>query len=146
MRPTAGDVSTGTVLFTDIIDSTSTRVKLGEETATRVFARHGRLLRAAARSHRALFTRGKGDGIMAVFASAAAALKAALAIEYAVAAENRDSSIPFEIRLGISSGDIEWTSDDIDGLPVVEAARLCAVSSARQVLCSELVVRLSCGR
>jgi class 3 adenylate cyclase len=140
------DLTTGTVLFTDVVDSTATRIRLGEEAADKLFARHDRQLRAVVRVNRVRLVRSVGDGIMAVFDSATSALRAATAIQQAVLSENRRSPVPLEIRSGLSSGDIVWTADDIQGLPPVEAARLAAVAHAGQILCSDLCVRLAFGR
>lgn len=146
MSHRAGRLTTATVLFTDVVDSTSTRIRLGEEAADQLFARHDRLLRAVARVHRVAFIRSVGDGIMAVFDSATSAFMAATAIEHAVAAENRRSPVPIEIRTGLSSGDVIWTSDDIQGMPPVEGARLASAAHGGQILCSDTSVRLAFGR
>src|SRR5690349_1348864 len=124
MGRSTGDITTATVLFTDVVDSTATRIRLGEEAADALYLRHARLLRAVVRAHRAVFTKSVGDGIMAVFDSATNAFKAAMAIGHAVAAENRRSTDAVDVRTGLGSGDVIWTEDDIQGLPPVEAARL----------------------
>jgi class 3 adenylate cyclase len=146
MSPRAGKLTTATVLFTDIVDSTSTRIRLGEEAADQLFARHDRVLRAVARVHRVAFIKSIGDGIMAVFDSATSAFMAATAIEHAVAAENRRSPVAIEIRSGLSSGDVIWTADDVQGLPPIEAARLASAAHSAQILCSDTSVRLAFGR
>jgi class 3 adenylate cyclase/tetratricopeptide (TPR) repeat protein len=141
-----GDLTTATVLFTDVVDSTATRIRLGEEPADRLYARHDRQLRAVVRVNRVCFIKSVGDGIMAVFDSATAALRAAAAIQHAVAAENRRSPVSVEIRSGLSSGDVIWTADDVQGLPPVEAARLASAAHSGQTLCSDVSVRLAFGR
>jgi class 3 adenylate cyclase len=141
-----GALTTGTVLFTDVVDSTATRIRLGEEVADRLFARHDRQLRAVVRVNRVRLVRSVGDGIMAVFDSATAALRAATAIQQAVAADNRRNPVAVEIRTGLSTGDILWTADDIQGLPPVEAARLASTAQAGQILCSDMCMRLALGR
>ena len=146
MADPVNELTTATILFTDVVDSTTTRTMLGEEHADRVFARHSRLLRDIVRAHRTEFVKSVGDGVMAVFQSATNGLRAAAAIQRAVDAENSRSATALEVRGGLSSGDIVWTEDDIDGLPAVEAARLAAAAAGGQVLCSELTARLAFGR
>ena len=146
MARSTGDITTATVLFTDVVDSTATRIRLGEEAADALYLRHARLLRAVVRAHRVVFTKSVGDGIMAVFDSATNAFKAAVAIGHAVTAENRRAADAVEVRTGLSSGDVIWTEDDIQGLPPVEAARLAARATGGQILCSELSARLAFGR
>ncbi|HEX9259418.1 MAG TPA: AAA family ATPase, partial [Acidimicrobiales bacterium] len=144
--PARSGVSTATVLFTDVIDSTPKRIQLGEAAADQVFADHDRMLRAVARAHRAAFVKGVGDGVMAVFDSAAAALAAGVAIERAVQEDNRIGRVPLEIRVGLSAGDVSWHGDDVHGLPVVEASRLCASARAGEMLCAAIAAHLAFGR
>jgi class 3 adenylate cyclase len=141
-----GTVTTATILFTDIVDSTQARIRLGEELADRHFRRYDQLIRAIARAHGSMFERSLGDGMMAVFESATAGLDAITAIEHAVATENEQAVDPVTIRAALSAGDVLWTEDDVRGLPAIEAARLVAAAQRDQVLCTDLVRRLARGR
>jgi class 3 adenylate cyclase len=144
--PRPGTLSTATVLFTDVVDSTATRTRLGEELADDHFRRYDRLLRAVSASHEAMFVKGLGDGLMVLFSSATVALDAIVAIEYAIGSENEQAIAPVVIRGALSVGDVYWTEDDVSGLPIVEAARLVGVAHGGQVLCTDLVRRLAQGR
>lgn len=141
-----GTLTTATVLFTDVVGSTRTRARLGEELADDHFRRHGLLLRAFAATHGSMFVKGLGDGFMALFTSATAALDATVAIEQAIDSENEQAIAPVTIRAALSVGDVSWMDEDVSGLPIVEAARLVAVAHGGQVLCSDLVRRLAQGR
>jgi class 3 adenylate cyclase len=141
-----GTLTTVTVLFTDMVGSTSTRTRLGEELADEHFRRHDRLLRAVAVAHGSMFVKGLGDGLMALFDSATVALDATVAIEQAVSSENDQTIAPVSIRAALSAGDVRWLDGDVSGLPVVEAARLVAAAHGGQVLCTDLVRRLAQGR
>ncbi len=141
-----GTLVTATVLFTDVVGSTAMRTSLGEELADRHFRRHERLLRAVATAHGSIFAKGLGDGFMALFGSATAALDASVAIEQAIDGENEHTITPVSIRAALSTGDVSWTEDDVSGLPIVEAARLVDVAHGGQVLCTDLVRRLAQGR
>lgn len=54
-----------TILFTDLVDSTAQRVRLGEEAAETLRASHDRLLAAAVAAHHGTVAKHVGDGIMA---------------------------------------------------------------------------------
>ena len=141
-----GTLSTATVLFTDVVGSTVMRTSLGEELADDYFRRHEQLLRAVAAAHGSIFVKGLGDGLMALFASATAALDASVAIEQEIDNENEHAMTPVTIRAALSAGDVCWMDHDVSGLPIVEAARLVGVASGGQVLCTDLVRRLAQGR
>ena len=141
-----GTLTTATVLFTDVVGSTRTRTSLGEELADDHFRRHEQLLRALAAAHGAIFVKGLGDGLMALFSSATVALEASAAIEQAVEGENEYAVAPLAVRAALSAGDVYWTDDDVSGLPILEAARLVEVAHGGQVLCTDLVRRLAQGR
>ncbi len=141
-----GTLTTATVLFTDIVGSTITRTRLGEELADDHFRRYDQLLRAVVAAHESMFVKSLGDGLMALFASATVALDATVAIEHAIDAENEQAIAPVAIRAALSAGDVCWTEEDVSGLPVVEAARLVAIAHGGQVLCTDLVKRIAQGR
>lgn len=141
-----GTLTTATILFTDVVDSTSTRTRLGEELAERHLRHYDQLIRAVATVHGSVFNRSLGDGLMAVFESATAALDAVTAIQYAVAAEKDQAVEAIAMRAALSAGDVRWAEDDVRGLPTVQAARLLAAARGDQVLCTDLVQRLAQGR
>lgn len=142
-RPAPGSVTTSTVLSTDIVGSTETRIRLGEERADRHFGNAYRLLLSVATVSGATFTRSLGDGLLAVFDSVMAGMNAALAVERELAAENRRAAEPIAIRTALSVGDLKWTESDVEGLPLNEAARLVGMAAGGQVLCTDTVRRLS---
>lgn len=103
----SGDVgpSTARVLFTDLLGSTETRARLGEEAADELRRRHDRLLADAVETNRGRVVKGLGDGLMATFAGAADALATAVAIQRALHRHNRaagDAS-RFDVRIGLSA-------------------------------------------
>jgi class 3 adenylate cyclase len=136
--------STATVLFTDLVGSTETRSTLGDEAADELRRRHDRLITTAVEANRGRVVKGLGDGVMAVFAGAADAVAAAVAIQQAFDRLNRASGGRFEVRIGLSAGDVSFEDGDCFGTPVVEAARLCATSQGGQILAAE-VVRVLAG-
>ena len=85
-----------------------------------------------------------GDGVMATFSAAVDAVAAAVAIQQAVDAHNRRQRPErFEVRVGISVGDVTFDGDDCFGLPVIEAQRLEAAADGGKILCAEIVRHLA---
>ena len=85
-----------------------------------------------------------GDGVMAVFASAADALSCAVAVQQAIARESGRHEAPLRVRVGVSAGDVAEEDGDYHGTPVVEAARLCNAASGGQIVAAD-VVRVLAG-
>jgi class 3 adenylate cyclase/tetratricopeptide (TPR) repeat protein len=133
------------VLFTDLVGSTELRGRLGEEAADELRRRHDQLLAQAVEANNGQVVKGLGDGIMATFGGAADAVAAAVAIQQAVDRLNRSgtSSVPFELRIGLSAGDVSFEDDDVHGTPVIEASRLCAAADGGEILAAELVRALA---
>jgi hypothetical protein len=134
------------VLFTDLVGSTELRARLGEDAAEGVRRAHQRLLAHAVATHSGTLVRDLGDGILATFVGAAEAVAAAVAIQQAIEGSNRHTSTPLAVRIGVSAGDVTWDGADPHGMPVVEAARLCAAAQGSQILVSEVVRTLARGR
>ena len=137
----SGRVATATVLFTDLAGSTAQRVALGDDAADELLALHDRLLREAIVGHRGRVIKSTGDGVMAVFAAAADAVGAGVAIQQAAERHNQggDERHRLSIRIGVSAGDVQFVSEDCQGIPVVEAARLEAASTPDEIWVSDLV-------
>jgi class 3 adenylate cyclase/tetratricopeptide (TPR) repeat protein len=140
MADAARRIGTRSVLFTDLVSSTRLRVELGEEGADALRRTHDALLRDAVIACNGAVVKGLGDGIMATFESAADAVAAAVAIQQAVHTQR------FEVRVGVSIGDVSSEGGDVFGVPVVEASRLCDVAVAGEILAAELVRALARGR
>ena len=87
-----------------------------------------------------------GDGAVATFESASAAINAAVHLLRSIDTRNRrvEGSFKVSLRVGISAGDVTWEDGDIFGTPVVEAARLEAATATDSILCSD-VVRILAG-
>lgn len=135
------------VLFTDLVGSTELRVRLGEERANTLRREHDRLLGDVVTSHGGAVVKGLGDGIMATFVSAADAVSAAVAIEQAVEKHGRRHPEElYEVRVGLSAGDVSLEKGDVFGVPVVEASRLCASANAGEILVADLVRSMCRGR
>jgi class 3 adenylate cyclase len=140
-------IDTATVLFTDVVESTATRARLGEEAADELRLTHDALLRDAIEAQRGVVVKHTGDGVMATFSAAVDAVAAAVGIQQAVDAHNRRSEqARLEVRVGISVGDVTFDGDDCFGLPVIEAQRLESSTTGGKILCAEIVRHLARGR
>ena len=71
-----------------------------------------------------------GDGFHATFDGPGRAIRCALAIRDAV------GRLGLEVRAGLHSGECELIGDDIGGMAVHIAARVCALAGPREVLAS----------
>ncbi len=141
-----GRPGTATILFTDLVGSTELRVALGEAAADRLRQAHDRVLAAIVDEQGGTLVKGTGDGIMATFPSAAAAVIGAVAMQQASTAPPEGDTPGTEVRIGISAGDVTWDDEDCFGTPVVEAARLCAAAAGGQILVADVVRILARGR
>lgn len=132
------EVSTVTLLFTDVVDSTGLHDRLGDEAADEVRRRHFELLSDAIKRAGGREVKRLGDGIMAVFNSAGEAVASAVAIQAAVA-EASPGSDPIAVRVGINAGEVTSEDGDYFGAAVNVAARLCQAADGGQIVVSDLV-------
>ncbi|MGH9185041.1 MAG: AAA family ATPase, partial [Acidimicrobiales bacterium] len=137
---------TVSVLFTDVVGSTELFGALGDTAADAVRRAHVDALRAVVDEHGGQVVKGLGDGIMAVFDSAAAAAEAGLAIQQSTGELAAGRDVALTVRVGVGAGDASSDGEDWFGTPVVVASRLCATAAPGQVLVSDLVRRLAGSR
>jgi class 3 adenylate cyclase len=139
---------TATILFTDVVGSTALRARLGDTAADDVMRRHESVLADTVTEHGGGIVKGLGDGVMATFGRTADAVLAAIGIQREMLRANRRAADDrrFEVRVGISAGDITWADGDCHGTPVVTASRLCNSADGGQILCDDLVRGLARGR
>ena len=137
---------TATILVTDLVGSTALRADLGEERAESMRRDHDRSLIDAAHANGGTVVKGLGDGVLVMFAGAAEAVAAAVAMQRAVDLHARNEQLGLAIRVGISAGDVSLEDGDCFGTPVVEASRLCAAAEGGHILVAEVVRILARGR
>jgi class 3 adenylate cyclase len=136
--------STMAVVFCDVVSSTEVRDRLGDTRADTWFGDLLRHIGGAVVEANGSVVKSLGDGVMAVFTSAGAALDAAVAMQRAAVSHGwRYPSETARVRVGISIGDVSSSNDDgtddWNGMPVVEAARLCAAAEPEEILAAEVV-------
>jgi class 3 adenylate cyclase len=134
-----GDVVTATVLFTDIVGSTEQQARVGQREWSLLVDRHEAMTRAALTRHRGQEVKTTGDGFLATFDATGRALRCAAEI----LADAK--GLGLELRAGVHIGEVEVRGDDIGGLAVSIAKRICDLAAPGQVLLSETVRSLMVG-
>ena len=120
-----------TVLFTDIVDSTGTLERVGDETWRGLLNDHNRRMRDQLNRFRGREIVTTGDGFLAVFDSATRAVQCGLAMTDAA------SSMGIAIRVGVHSGEVELVGGNARGVAVHAAARVMAQAGGDEVLVSQ---------
>jgi class 3 adenylate cyclase len=128
-----GDLITETILFTDIVASTEHSARLGHRRWTTLSDDHDAMVRAALARHRGREVKTTGDGFLATFEATTRGVRAATEI---VAAAR---GMGLEVRVGVHTGEVEVRPDDVVGLAVTIAKRICDLAGPGQVLVSEAV-------
>jgi class 3 adenylate cyclase len=136
-----------TILFTDIVESTALTQSMGDEGVMALLDLHNGVVRNALAGLGGREIKHTGDGIMASFVSAAAAVKCATQIQRDLAkhGENqRDRAI--KVRIGAAAGEPVEQHHDLFGCTVQLAARLCSHASPDQILVSNAIAELCLGK
>ena len=134
------------ILFCDVVGSTELSIAMSPDAADTVRREYFAVMRQAVIAAGGNEVKGLGDGVMATFGSASAALACAVAMQQGVERDNRDRPYSVGLRVGLSGGEVTPEDDgDFYGDAVIEAARLCAVCEGGQILAAS-VVTLMAGR
>ena len=132
---------TVTFLFTDLEEST----RLWEEhpdAMRHTLARHDTLLATAVAGQDGTTVKTTGDGLLAAFSTADAALLAALDAQRALGAETWPETGTLNVRMGLHTGTAEWRGGDYFGPTLNRASRLMAAAHGGQIVCSQAVADL----
>ena len=129
-----------TVMFSDIVDSTSRAAALGDrrwrDTLESLEGTVGReLMRFRGRAVKSM-----GDGFLATFDGPARGIRCATAVRDAAR-----SRFGIEIRSGLHTGEVEVMGDDVGGIAVHIGARVGAAARGGEVLVSNTVKDLVVG-
>jgi len=134
-----------TYLFTDIEGSTGHWEREPERMRT-ALARHDEISRACVTAHRGTIVKTTGDGIHAVFADPLGAVRAAVALQLALADADATGGITLRIRCGVHAGVDARRDNDYYGNAVNRAARVMGAAHGGQILVSQVVVTLVADR
>jgi class 3 adenylate cyclase/tetratricopeptide (TPR) repeat protein len=130
------------VVFTDMVDSTAQRGRLGDQRADEVRVAVDALHADLIAANGGQIVKHLGDGMMAAFPSAAAALFFAAGFQSELRRLSARFPEPVAFRVGIAAGDVVEDRNDLFGMSVVHAARLCAACQGGEVLVADLVREL----
>jgi class 3 adenylate cyclase len=128
-----------TVLFTDIVGSTSHAAELGDRRWRELLGDQRAAVRRELDRHRGREIDTAGDGFLATFDGPARAIRCACAIRDAV------RPLGLEVRAGLHTGEIELLGDGVAGIAVHIAARVAALAGSGEVLTSSTVKDLVAG-
>lgn len=139
----SGEVDPGhrAILFTDMVGSTEMTSRLGDRMAAELVRAHDSIVRRCLSQFSGREVKHTGDGIMAAFASTAAAVDCAKAIQQEFKHYNHENPEPIHLRIGLDCGEPVQDSNDLFGSTVQLAARLCAAAGRDQILVSENIFR-----
>ncbi|MFN0071157.1 MAG: adenylate/guanylate cyclase domain-containing protein, partial [Chloroflexota bacterium] len=144
LQPHAAPDGTVTLLFTDIEDSTSLTVRLGDQRWLEILRAHHALIREQVHAHGGFEVKSQGDGFMLAFGSARRALDCAVAIQRSVEAGNvAHPDAPIRVRIGLHTGEAIKEADDFHGKHVVLAARIADQARGGEILVSALLKELT---
>ncbi len=135
------------VLFTDMEGSTSNATRLGDANAQELLRASNRIVSSGLDDHGGKRVKSTGDGLLAEFGSVSQALTAAAAIQASVAAHNAEHpDASFRLRMGVNAGEPLAEDDDLHGIVVHTAARICEQAHGGEVLVSNVVRELATGK
>jgi class 3 adenylate cyclase len=143
----ARDPGIRTVLFTDVVNSTTLTQSLGDEAALAILGVHDTIVRDALSASGGREIKHTGDGIMASFVSPAGAVRCAIQIQRELDKRAQaNPEHPLKVRVGAAAGEPVEQHNDLFGCTVQLAARLCAHAQPEQILVSNAIAELCLGK
>ena len=128
------------VLFADICGSTALYDKLGNESALHLITRILNILIQEVTTHKGTLIKTIGDEIMCSFPSIAKATQAACAMHYAIESRQPGGEHSIFVRIGFHYGEVIHKGNDMFGDTVNIAARVTAITRARQIMTTQTVI------
>lgn len=128
-----------TVLFTDIVGSTAKAEELGDQAWHDLLSEHDKIVRQEFARFRGKEVKSMGDGFLATFDGPARAIHCSKAISRGL------KQIGLDVRIGVHTGEIERSDDDVRGIAVNIASRVSELGNADDVLVSRTVKDLVAG-
>ena len=128
-----------TVLFTDIVGSTETAVRLGDREWDALLRRHHDVVRRELVRWRGREIDTAGDGFLATFDGPARAIRCAVALRDGV------KELGLEVRAGLHTGEVEVSGETVRGIAVHIGSRVSGLAAPDEVLVSRTVADLVAG-
>lgn len=128
-----------TVLFTDLVESTSRAAGLGDRAWRQLLERHDTRAKIEVARWRGELIKHTGDGILASFDTPTRALRCAFGLHVEM------TRLGLDMRAAIHTGEVERRGDDLAGIGVHIAARALGQAGAGQVVVTRTVRDLASG-
>jgi pimeloyl-ACP methyl ester carboxylesterase len=128
-----------TVLFTDMVESTSRAVQLGDARWRTLISDHDQLVRSELTRFRGREIDRRGDGFLAIFDGPARGIRCALSIV------DRAHELGIQVRAGLHTGELDKIESGIAGIAVHIGARVMSLAGPDEVLVSSTVKDLVAG-
>lgn len=135
-RPEPSGPVHATILFTDLVGFSSWALRAGDDQVLDLLRRVNAATEQVISTHHGQVVKTLGDGTMAVFVDAAAAIAAAHEAVGAVSAIVIGDFRP-ALRAGLHTGTPRAVGDDFIGVDVNVAARVCDAAGGGEVLASD---------
>jgi class 3 adenylate cyclase len=119
-----------TLVVTDIVDSTPTAERMGASGWATALADLNAASRRQIDRYRGKVGATTGDGLIAIFDGAERAIRCGAAISAEA------SRLGTGLRVGVHTGEVEILADDLRGVAVHVASRVCGVAAAGEVVLS----------
>lgn len=139
VRANRMDRAVGTVMFTDIVESTRLAAALGDRSWLELLDGHDRVVRSCVAEHGGRELKNLGDGFLIHFDGPVRAIRCAASITDAV------RPLGVEVRAGIHTGELELTDREVRGLAVHVGARVSATAGPSEIRVSAAVKDLAVG-
>jgi class 3 adenylate cyclase len=128
-----------TVMFTDIVDSTKRAAELGDRRWKELLETYDRFVLRQLDRFRGRRVKSTGDGTLATVDGPRRAIACAVAIREGV------HGLGLEVRAGLHAGEVDLRGEDLAGIAVHLAERVCSSAGPGQVLVTRTVVDLVAG-
>ncbi|MFY9586205.1 MAG: adenylate/guanylate cyclase domain-containing protein [Actinomycetota bacterium] len=128
-----------TVLFTDIVGSTTRAADLGDKRWKDLLDKHDDITRSNVERFGGRVVKTTGDGALATFDSPGRAIRCASELGVLL------RGVGINIRAGLHTGEVERRGDDVGGIGVHIGARIMGEAATGEVLCSRTVRDLVVG-
>ena len=127
---------TTTVMFTDIVSSSSIAETVGDQVWAEAVGGHLEALSGLIEANNGTLVKSLGDGTMSVFPSSYGAVNTAIAMQKMVDKSDRNPRL--RIRVGLHTGDVVESKGDFFGTVVNKAARIAEAAEPSQILLSDV--------
>jgi class 3 adenylate cyclase len=128
-----------TILFTDIVDSTTHALHMGDRGWCDLMEVHNLVAQREINRFRGRLIKNTGDGFLSTFDGPARAIRCALAVSHEV------KRLGIRMRAGVHTGEVELIGKDVRGIAVHIAARVLEKAIPNEVWVSATVKDLAVG-